>query len=136
MTKEKKKFQQIESQTVCTIYKLLNRERLISFTLTDESVNKVDALVSNINSTYFGHELYKSNQEKAVAYLYFIIKNHPFTDGNKRTAALTFEVICHLNDLHPEYRDFSLDELAVFIEGYKTDDHQGFINDLAKIIFG
>jgi prophage maintenance system killer protein len=124
MTKEKNKFQQIESQTVCKIYKLLNREKLISFAITKEAINKVDALVGNINSTYFGHELYKSREEKSVAYLYFLIKNHPFTDGNKRTAALTFEVVCYLNDLEPNYGNFTLDELAVFIEGHKTEDHQ------------
>jgi prophage maintenance system killer protein len=135
MTKEKNKFQQIESQTVCKIYKLLNREKLISFAITQEAVNKVDALVANINANYFGHELYKSREEKSVAYLYFLIKNHPFTDGNKRTAALTFEVVCYLNNLHPNYGNFTLDELAVFIEGYKTEDHQKLITDLTTILF-
>jgi len=136
MTKEKKIFQSIESQTVCEIYKLLNRKDLISFSLTKEASNKVESLVSNINSKYFGKEIYESAEEKAVAYLYFIIKDHPFTDGNKRTAVLTFEVVCEINGLRPNKENFPLDEIAVYIESEKNIDHQIFIKNLAMLIFG
>ncbi|MCG2812303.1 MAG: Fic family protein, partial [Candidatus Aminicenantes bacterium] len=37
-----------------------------------------------------GKELYPTVEEKAVHLLYFIIKNHPFIDGNKRSAAFSF----------------------------------------------
>jgi death-on-curing family protein len=34
--------------------------------------------------------VYLSIEEKAADFLYFIVKNHPFTDGNKRTGAFSF----------------------------------------------
>ena len=38
----------------------------------------------------FGKDAYSSIEEKAAHLLYFIIKNHPFTDGNKRSGAFAF----------------------------------------------
>ena len=52
-----------------------------------------DSFKSSINTiyqTFDGVELYPSIEEKAAHLLYFIIKNHSFTDGNKRIAALIF----------------------------------------------
>ncbi len=40
--------------------------------------------------TFDGNELYPSMEEKAANLLYFLIKNHPFVDGNKRIAAALF----------------------------------------------
>lgn len=54
---------------------------------------KDDSFKSSINTiyqTFDGIELYPSIEEKAAHLLYFIIKNHSFTDGNKRIAALIF----------------------------------------------
>ena len=133
--KEKKKFQPLTSKNVCQIYKLLHKSKLVSFPLTQDGIHKVDALVSNINSSYFGNEAYSTYEEKVVAYLYFLVKNHPFVDGNKRTASLSFEVICDLNDLSPYYDDFSLDELVVFIEKIQEQDHQSVIKSLAENLF-
>lgn len=46
--------------------------------------------ITTIYQTFDGVELYPSIEEKAANLLYFIIKNHSFTDGNKRIAALIF----------------------------------------------
>lgn len=43
-----------------------------------------------INQTYEGSDVYPSIEEKAAHLLYFIVKNHSFTDGNKRIAAGLF----------------------------------------------
>ena len=45
-------------------------------------------------------ELYPSVPEKAANLLYFIIKDHPFYDGNKRIGALLFVLFLTLNDYH------------------------------------
>ena len=71
-----------------------------------------------------------------MAYLYFLIKDHPFTDGNKRTASLVFEVVCDINDLNPNFKEFTLDQLAVFIEKVKEDNHQEVIKAISSILFG
>jgi len=46
--------------------------------------------LENIYQTFDGFELYKTIEEKAAHLLYFIVKNHSFTDGNKRIAAFLF----------------------------------------------
>ena len=40
--------------------------------------------------SFGGEELYPSIEEKAAHLLYFIVKNHPFVDGNKRSGAYSF----------------------------------------------
>lgn len=47
-------------------------------------------ILGNVMQNVFGEELYPSIEEKASHLLYFIIKNHPFNDGNKRTGAFSF----------------------------------------------
>ena len=46
--------------------------------------------ISTIYQTFSGEELYPSIEEKAANLLYFITKNHSFSDGNKRIAAFLF----------------------------------------------
>ncbi len=53
-----------------------------------------------IFQSYDGKELYPSVQEKAANLLYFIIKDHPFYDGNKRIGALLFILFLTVNDCH------------------------------------
>lgn len=107
----------------------------MSFPITDDAHHKVESLVENINGKYFGHEIYVDTTEKAVAYLYFLIKNHPFVDGNKRTACLVFEVVCSLNDIVPQYDGFTLDELAIFLEQKPSRDYQTIIKTTARLLF-
>ncbi len=135
MMKEKKKYQPIISKNIYPAYELLLSKKFVSFPLTDESKNKVDSIVSSINNIYFGKEIYKTPEEKVVAFLYFLIKDHPFTDGNKRTASLIFEVACEINDLAPNFKNFTLDQLAVFIEKTKEEDHQGLIKAISDLLF-
>ena len=53
-----------------------------------------------IFQSYDGKELYPSVQEKAANLLYFVIKDHPFYDGNKRIGALLFILFLTVNDCH------------------------------------
>src|SRR3989344_4521966 len=136
MTQEKKTFQQLTSKGVCQIYELLLEDNLVSasFPLSPESIDKVDTIVASINNIYFDIERYITNEEKAVAYLYFIINDHPFTDGNKRTAVLSFKVVCDLNNIIPD-PEIHLDALAVYIENKKVKDYQFFIKAIASLLF-
>lgn len=135
MTKEKKIFRQLTSSDVCRIYELLHDKGLVSFPITQDARDKIEGLVASVSGSYFGHVSYDTDEAKVVAYLYLLIKDHPFVDGNKRTASLAFEVVCEMNDLDPNYADFGLDALAVFIEKIKEDDHHAVIRQLAEIIF-
>lgn len=49
-----------------------------------------EGILRNIVQTFDGEYLYQSVEEQASYLLYFVIKNHPFTDGNKRIGALLF----------------------------------------------
>jgi len=134
-TKGRKPFQQVTSNAVCRTYELLHSKNLISFPITAEAREKVDALVTNISRSYWEKEIYPSHELKAVAYLYFLIKDHPFTDGNKRTASLVFSIVCDINELSPNYSEAELDEIAVFIEKVQEADHQSVIQILASVLF-
>ncbi len=56
--------------------------------------------LNNIYQSYDGKELYQTTAEKASNLLYFIIKDHPFYDGNKRIGSLLFIVFLTMNDCH------------------------------------
>jgi death-on-curing family protein len=47
-------------------------------------------ILGNIIQSFGGHYLYPSIEEQAANLLYFVIKNHPFSDGNKRIGAFMF----------------------------------------------
>lgn len=57
-----------------------------------------DGSLQAIYQSFGGKDLYPSVAEKAANLLYFIIKDHPFYDGNKRIASLLFIIFLTLND--------------------------------------
>lgn len=50
----------------------------------------IQGIVGNIMQSFGGKPLYPTLEEKAVHLLYFVVKNHPFSDGNKRSGAYAF----------------------------------------------
>lgn len=50
----------------------------------------LEAIIGNIYQTFDGVDVYKNVEEKAANFLYMIVKNHVFVDGNKRIAATLF----------------------------------------------
>ena len=50
----------------------------------------LESILGNVEQTMFGEPLYRSREEKAANLLYFVVKDHPFTDGNKRIGSLLF----------------------------------------------
>jgi len=50
----------------------------------------VAGIVGNVMQAFGGKELYATVEEKAAHLLYFMVKNHPFVDGNKRSGAFAF----------------------------------------------
>ena len=63
----------------------------------------LESIIGNIYQSFAGQEIYKSIEEKSANFLYLIIKNHVFTDGNKRIAATLF--IYFLNFYGILYKD-------------------------------
>lgn len=50
----------------------------------------LDSVLANLQQTVFGEPAYPTIESKAAHLLYFMVKNHPFTDGNKRSGAFLF----------------------------------------------
>jgi hypothetical protein len=61
----------------------------------ERSAQAVEGIIGNVMQSFGGRELYPSIEEKAAHLLYFIVKNHPFADGNKRTGAYAFVWFLH-----------------------------------------
>lgn len=80
-----------------------------------------DALMGNLEQTVFGEPAYPTVEAKAAHLLYFVIKNHPFSDGNKRSGAFLF--VDFLNRNHrlldatgqPVINDIGLAALALLV---------------------
>lgn len=55
------------------------------------------SILGNLDQSAFGEPAYPTIESKAAHLLYFIVKNHPFTDGNKRNGAFLFVDFLHRN---------------------------------------
>ena len=62
-----------------------------------------ESIINDIYQTFGGEDLYSTVEEKACNFLYTLVKNHPFVDGNKRIAATLFIYFLNYYDLL--YRD-------------------------------
>lgn len=56
----------------------------------EKEQGSLEGIVGTVMQSVFGEDAYPSVEEKAGHLLYFIIKNHPFNDGNKRSGAFAF----------------------------------------------
>ncbi len=55
------------------------------------------AIFGNLEQSVFGEPAYPTIESKAAHLLYFVVKNHPFSDGNKRSGAFLFVDFLHRN---------------------------------------
>jgi len=62
----------------------------------------LESAVAAPQATMMGEPLFTDPVEIAAAYLFYLCRNHPFVDGNKRTALATCLVFLSENDLLPE----------------------------------
>ena len=56
----------------------------------ERSAGALTGIFSSVLQSFNGRELYPTLEDKAAHLLYFIVKNHPFVDGNKRSGAFAF----------------------------------------------
>lgn len=86
-----------------------------------ERADGLAALLGNLDQSVFGDPAYPSVESKAAHLLYFVIKNHPFADGNKRSGAFLFvDFLNHNHRLldrngHPVINEIGLAALALLI---------------------
>lgn len=75
----------------------------------------LDSILNNIEQTFGGEALYKTPEEKAAHLLYFIIKDHPFTDGNKRIGSFMFLLYLKSQNLPIKFNENGLVALALLV---------------------
>lgn len=79
------------------------------------------SLLGNLDQSVFGEPAYLSVESKAAHLLYFVIKNHPFADGNKRSGAFLFVDFLNRNGRlldptgQPVINDIGLAALALLV---------------------
>jgi len=75
----------------------------------------LDSILNNIEQTFGGEALYKTAEEKAAHLLYFVIKDHPFTDGNKRIGSFMFLLYLKSQSMPIKLNDNGLVALALLV---------------------
>lgn len=69
---------------------LIKNNQATNFFSKERIKGSLSGIIGNVMQVFEGRELYESVEEKAAHLLYFIIKDHPFVDGNKRSGAFVF----------------------------------------------
>ena len=70
--------------------KLIQKNEASELFAQEKLHGSLQGILGNVYQTIFGQDAYETIEEKAAHLLYFIIKNHPFNDGNKRSGAFAF----------------------------------------------
>lgn len=69
---------------------LIEKGEATSFFGQERIKNGLEGIFGNVFQSAFQKDVYATVEEKAAHLLYFIVKDHPFVDGNKRSAAFSF----------------------------------------------
>ncbi|MFA5876833.1 MAG: virulence protein RhuM/Fic/DOC family protein [Candidatus Paceibacterota bacterium] len=69
---------------------LLNKDEATEIFAQERAQGSIEGIVGNVMQSFGGKAMYPSLEEKASHLLYFMVKNHPFVDGNKRSGAFAF----------------------------------------------
>ena len=86
---------QFTIQDIYELHKQLENAFILSSGVRDE--NLLASAVNTPFQTFMGNDLYPSLYDKAAQLCYGIANNHPFTDGNKRTALHSMYVYLIIN---------------------------------------
>ncbi len=70
--------------------KLINNKEATTFFAMEREKGNLENIFCNIFQSFGGVDVYGTIEEKASNLLYFMVKNHPFIDGNKRSGAYSF----------------------------------------------
>ena len=75
----------------------------------------LEGILGSIEQTMFGKALYRSREEKSAHLLYFVIKDHPFSDGNKRIGSFLFMLYLQQEGMAHRLNPQALTALALLI---------------------
>ena len=106
----------------------------------NEKDDSFKSSIGQIYQTFGGEELYPSVEEKAAMLLYLVVKNHSFSDGNKRIAAMLFlwflskNGILYASDGHKRIADNTLVALTLMIAESRTEEKDVMVKVVVNLI--
>lgn len=96
--------------------------------------------IGNIYQSFGGEDVYPSLEEKAANLLYFVTKNHSFSDGNKRIAATVFLYFLDKNGIlydengNKGIADYTLVALTIMIAESRTEEKEMMVSIIMNCI--
>jgi len=142
--KEKEKYE-INYEDASTVIKKIKEDLIpkkeASQLFGQENGNQFKAILKNIYQTFGGVDLYSSLEEKAAHLLYFIIKDHPFNDGNKRIGSFLFIYYLDRNNFlykksgEKKINDNALTALALLIAISHPKEKEKMVKMITNLIF-
>lgn len=106
----------------------------------NEKDDSFKSSIGQIYQTFGGEELYPSVEEKAAMLLYLVVKNHSFSDGNKRIAAMLFlwflnnNRVLYAEDGHKRIADNTLVALTLMIAESRTEEKDAMVKVVVNLI--
>lgn len=106
----------------------------------NEKDDSFKSSIRQIYQTFGGEELYPSVEEKAAMLLYLVVKNHSFSDGNKRIAAMLFlwflnnNKVLYAEDGHKRIADNTLVALTLMIAESRTEEKDVMVKVVVNLI--
>ena len=106
----------------------------------NEKDDSFKSSIGQIYQTFGGEELYPSVEEKAATLLYLVVKNHSFSDGNKRIAAMLFlwfmdrNKVLYAADGHKRIADNTLVALTLMIAESRPEEKDIIIKLVVNLI--
>lgn len=108
----------------------------------NEREDGLAALLGNLDQTVFGEPAYPTLESRAAHLLYFVVKNHPFSDGNKRIGAFLFAGFLHRNgrlfadDGTPLVNDVGLAALSLLVAQSRPEEKDVLIRLIMNMLAG
>ena len=106
----------------------------------NEKDDSFKSSIGQIYQTFGGEELYPSVEEKAAMLLYLVVKNHSFSDGNKRIAVMLFlwflnnNRVLYAEDGHKRIADNTLVALTLMIAESRTEEKDVMVKVVVNLI--
>jgi death-on-curing family protein len=129
-------------KAIAELKKQLIKKKEASALFGNERDGAFGGILNSVVQTFGGEYLYNSIEEQAAHLLYFVIKNHPFTDGNKRIGAFMFVWFLEKNKHRfkksgeLKINDNALVALALLVAQSDPNDKELMVNLVINLIKG
>lgn len=96
--------------------------------------HKLESCLEQPFASFDGKDLYEDIYAKAAALFYFLNKNHPFANGNKRMAVMVMIVFLYINGLEFNVSNKTLYNIACDVASSKMSSRRSMLAYLTLII--